>query len=384
MSGRREAEDARRRSEARLAGIIASAMDAIITVDESQRILVFNAAAEAIFRCPAGEVIGQPLDRLIPQRFRARHTEHIRGFAQTGVTNRSMSRPGTLMALRADGEEFPIEAAISQVDSDGQKLFTVILRDVTARHREQEELLEAKESAEAANRAKDQFLATMSHELRTPLNAIIGYADLMAARVSGPLTAKQELGLQRILASSRHLLGLIDQVLTFNRHLAAAPQPHREPVRAIPLLVETAALIEPLAAKKGLEFNVRMPGAGLVVHTDPSMVRQIVLNLLGNAVKYTDHGTIDFAATSDEERLILEFCDTGCGIRADDIDRIWEPFWQADQSLTRQRDGAGLGLSVTRHLVSALEGSVTVESEPDRGTRFVVSLPRRVRAVDAA
>lgn len=383
-SSRQQAEEALRRSEARLAGIIASAMDAIITVDESQRILVFNAAAETIFRCAASDVIGRPLEQLIPQRFHASHRGHIRDFAETGVTNRSMWRPGTLLAVRADGEEFPIEAAISQVESEDQKLFTVILRDITARKREEEELRHAKESAEAANRAKDQFMATMSHELRTPLNAIIGYADLMAARVSGPITAKQDLGLQRIVASSHHLLDLINQVLTFNRHLAAAPTPLREEVHTALLLAETAALVEPLAAGKGLAYSVHLPDDHLTMVTDPSMIRQIVLNLLGNAVKYTDHGEIVFAASHDSEHLTLQFRDTGCGIAVQHLARIWEPFWQADQSLTRQREGAGLGLSVTRHLVSALEGDVSVESEPGRGSVFTVVLPLRVRAIGAA
>lgn len=384
VSGRRQAEEALRRSEARLAGIIGSAMDAIITVDESQRILVFNAAAEAIFRCPASAAIGQQLEHFIPHRFRRSHGQHIRDFSETGVTNRSMWRPGTLLALRADGEEFPIEAAISQVESEGQKLFTVILRDITARKREEEELRQAKDAAEAANRAKDQFMATMSHELRTPLNAIIGYTDLMAARVSGPITAKQELGLQRINASSRHLLDLINQVLTFNRHLAAAPKPQRVDVRVAHLLAETAALLEPLAAEKALGFSVRLPDDGLTMQTDPSMLRQIMLNLADNAVKYTDNGEIVIAAGYDDEQLTLVVRDTGCGIGAQEMERIWEPFWQADQSLTRRREGAGLGLSVTRHLVAALEGDVSVESEPGRGSVFTVVLPLRVRAIDAA
>ena len=384
ISERHRGEEALRRSEARLAGIIASAMDAIITVDASQRILVFNAAAEAIFRCPAGDAIGQPLERFIPPRHRAAHAQHIRDFAQTGVTSRSMWRPGTLMALRADGEEFPIEAAISQVESDGQKLFTVILRDITARLQEEEELRQAKEVAEAASRAKDQFMATMSHELRTPLNAIIGYADLIGAGVAGPITPKQEQAIQRINASSRHLLSLINQVLTFNRHLAAAPELRPEHFRAAPLLAEVAALVEPLALSKGLGFAVHMPDDQLVVQTDPSMLRQIVLNLLGNAVKYTQEGEIVFAAGSDGERLRLAVTDTGRGILAEHLERIWEPFWQADQSLTRQHEGVGLGLSVTRHLVDALEGEVFVASEPGRGSVFTVLLPLRVRAIGAA
>ena len=141
----RESQDALRQSEARLAGIVGSAMDAIISVDAGQRIVLFNTAAESMFRCSAGEAIGQPLDRFIPARYRDRHREHVRGFGATGVTARSMTALGALSGLRADGQEFPIEASISQGDVKGQKLFTVILRDITERKRAEEELRESEE-----------------------------------------------------------------------------------------------------------------------------------------------------------------------------------------------------------------------------------------------
>src|SRR5690349_5359925 len=131
----RQAEEALRESQARLAGIVDSAMDAIITVDRNQRILLFNAAAERMFRCSADEALGQPLDRFIPERFRAAHLSHIRSFGQTGITARAMAGMQTVYGLRADGEEFPVEASISQVEAGGQKLYTVILRDVSERER---------------------------------------------------------------------------------------------------------------------------------------------------------------------------------------------------------------------------------------------------------
>jgi PAS domain S-box-containing protein len=382
VSERKRAEEALQRSEARLAGIIASAMDAIITVDEGQRIVVFNEAAEAIFRCRASAAIGEPLARFIPEQHRSAHAEHIQAFARTGVTNRSMWRPGVLLALRADGEEFPIEAAISQVESEGQRLFTVILRDITARTREEEELLKAKDLAESANRAKDQFLAVISHELRTPLNAIIGYTDLLNAGVAGAVAERQSEFLARIAASSRHLLELIEQVLTFTRHQALPTVPRPSLVQLAHLLAETAALMEPAALEKGIDFRVDVTRAAVAAEVDSAMLRQIVLNLLSNAVKFTPYGEVSFTASAMDNRLHIVVRDTGIGIRPENLERGFDPFYQEDSTLTRHAGGTGLGLSVVRRLVTvALGGEITVSSRPGEGSTFAACVPVQMNVV---
>jgi PAS domain S-box-containing protein len=396
LTERRRAEEALRTSEDRLAGIIASAMDAIITVDAEQRIVVFNAAAETIFRCRAEDAVGNRLDRFIPQRHRRAHARHVEEFGETGVTSRSMWRPGLLQALRADGEEFPIEASISQIDSGGQRFFTVILRDITERVRAQELLNAALETehrlriaAEAANRAKDQFMAVMSHELRTPLNGIIGYADLLEAGIYGTVSTEQARAMRRIRHSATHLVGIIDHVLAFARSENGVEVPEIEPIPIRPLLRDAASIIEPLALEKGIDFSVDVGRADLVAETDPGMVRQIVLNLLSNAVKFTEHGSVRLVARAesgaDRTDLVLDIVDTGLGIHPDHLDRIFEPFWQAEQALTRRHGGTGLGLTVTRRLVEALEGSLTVHSAPGSGSTFSVHLPmQRVRVSRSA
>jgi two-component system, LuxR family, sensor kinase FixL len=379
VSERKRAEEALLRSEARLAGIIASAMDAIITVDESQRIVVFNAAAEAIFRCPASEAIGQPLERFIPPAYRKAHAEHIRGFGKTGVTNRSMWRPGILLALRADGEEFPIEAAISQVESQGQKLFTVILRDITARLREERALHEAKEVAERANRAKSEFLSIMSHELRTPLNAIAGYVDLIDAGIYGPLTDGQAHGLQRIQANQRHLLTLINDVLHYAKIEAGQVALHMEELPVTSTVAEVVSLLEPQIAAAGLTY-VQACEPALGVWADPDKIRQVLLNLLVNAIKFTPAGgRIEISAERAGEWAQIRVRDNGLGIPAEMTQKIFDPFVQLrdPHGADASRQGVGLGLAISRDLARAMGGELSVTSTSGHGSTFTLTLPRR-------
>lgn len=352
-------------------------MDAIITIDEQQRIVLFNRAAEAMFRCSADTALGTQLERLIPERYRKVHAHHVRDFGATGVTSRSMWRPGVLLALRADGEEFPIEATISQIETVGEKLFTVILRDVTERVRVEEAMRAARDAAETANRAKDQFIAIMSHELRTPLNAIVGYSDLLLARVWGDMSEEQERALDRVRNSSKHLIAIIEQVLLYSRSEQGRQVPRYEATSVAQTLRGVADLVEPAISGKGLALHVDLPHDDVEIETDPGMLRQIVLNLLSNAINFTDAGSISLAAELTADNLLIDVVDTGIGISQEDQDRIFDAFWQVDQTLTRRTGGTGLGLSIVRRLTDALNGTIDLDSEVGRGTRFTVRLPAR-------
>jgi PAS domain S-box-containing protein len=247
-----------------------------------------------------------------------------------------------------------------------------------------EELRRARDAAQAGSRARDQFMAVMSHELRTPLNAIMGYADLMASGISGPTSPKQDEHLDRIRASSAHLVGVIDQILSFARDEAGHTAPRPEAVPAGAVLRDAASLAEPMARAKGLELAVEVPPDGAQVVTDPGMLRQIVVNLLSNAVKFTEHGRVSLSARVEGGELWLEVADTGVGVAPEHRERVFEPFWQADQSLTRRAEGTGLGLAVTRRLVLALGGEVAVDSTPGQGSRFTVRIPVAAAIVDLA
>ena len=226
-----------------------------------------------------------------------------------------------------------------------------------------------------ASETKSEFLATMSHELRTPMNAILGYADLLDAEVGGPLTDTQREQLARIAASARHLLQLIDEILTFSRIEAGREQVSVERFDLAELVRDTAAIVEPLASGKDLLFPVDTSASPLWVVSDPGKVRQILLNLLSNAVKFTDAGEVRLALRAEGGEAVLRVADTGIGIAPEQQGRIFEAFWQVEQSSIRRAGGTGLGLSVTRHLVDMLGGTVEVVSKPGEGSTFTVRIP---------
>jgi signal transduction histidine kinase/CHASE3 domain sensor protein len=227
----------------------------------------------------------------------------------------------------------------------------------------------------AASDSKSAFLATMSHELRTPLNAIIGYQSLLAEGIDGRLNEPQLAQLKRIRASADHLLGLIDEVLTFSRVDAGKEMVRREEVQLAPIVKEALTMVTPLAEAKGLKLHDETVDAALL--TDGGKVRQILLNLLSNAIKFSDDGEIVVRSRLDHDSVAISISDPGIGISPENIARIFDPFWQVEQRSTRRVGGTGLGLSVSRSLARLLGGDVSVESKPDRGSTFTLTIPVR-------
>jgi len=228
-----------------------------------------------------------------------------------------------------------------------------------------------------ANQAKSDFLAVMSHELRTPLTAILGYAELIRNGVLGEVNERQAWHLERLLVSARHLLQLIDEILVFTRAEAGREEVRSERVDLAHLVSDIGRRIEPLAREKGLEFSVRGPERPALVELDRGKVRQILMGLLSNAVKFTSRGGIELRTELEDGQAVFEVRDTGPGIRPEHLEDIFDPFWQAEQATTRTQGGAGLGLSLARRLARLLGGDITVDSTPGVGSTFTVRVPAR-------
>ncbi len=259
--------------------------------------------------------------------------------------------------------------------------------EIALRKQELETALEAARvataEAEAANRAKSDFLSVMSHELRTPLNGIVGYADLLEMEVGGSLNQEQRLRVARIKTSAEHLSHLVEEILTYARVEAQREEVHRQAVGLVALVGEVAGVLAPAAEKKGIALEIHTPEPEVIVETDAHKVRQILMNLVGNAVKFTDEGRVVVEVSATEESAVLRVQDTGIGIALDHLERIFEPFWQVDPSKTRRAGGTGLGLSISHRLAQLLGGKIEVESVPGEGSTFSVRLPLQAPALQS-
>jgi signal transduction histidine kinase len=238
----------------------------------------------------------------------------------------------------------------------------------------------ARAEAERANNSKTDFLAVMSHELRTPLTAIMGYEELLSDGITGPVTELQRQQLGRINASARHLLGLIDEILTFARVDIGRERVRWESISVNNTLADAAALVESMATAKRLRLVVSLLDEDQSIQTDGTKLRQMLVNLLSNGIKFTDKGDVHLGCSVTNGILEISIADTGCGIAAENIEFVFEPFWQAEQTATRKTGGTGLGLSVTRKLARLLGGDVTVASRLGSGTTFLLTLPMKAPA----
>jgi signal transduction histidine kinase len=232
--------------------------------------------------------------------------------------------------------------------------------------------------AQKANRSKTDFLAVVSHDLRTPLNAIIGYADLLDEGIPVALPPESRQSVQRIRTSGRHLMYLLNELLTFARLDGGAERAHISTFDVRTVARDVAAVMERLADERGLTFHLRLPETAVDVETDGDKLRQVLLNLVGNAVKYTARGRIELEVrSSSTEGILIIVRDTGRGIASQHIEQIFEPFWQVERSQRTEGGGTGLGLSVVRRMVDLLGGDIRVESVLGEGSTFTVRLPGR-------
>jgi two-component system, sporulation sensor kinase E len=489
-SGRREAEAKLLVSQLRLESIIESAMDAIVTVDKDQIVVLFNGAAEQMFGYSAQEAIGQPLARFLPVRFREAHRHHVQAFGEAGITARKMGRLGALSGLRTDGDEFPIEAAISHITVEGQKYYTVILRDITERQRVTEELRSQHEFIETVletaaalvvvldrhgkilrfNRACEQttgysseelagktvwdtlilpeeidavkgvfarltggeprnehenvwvakdgrlrriawsntvitnrqggvdyvvgtgidvtllnqiqeqlrktervaelgtLASGMAHEIGTPMNVILGRAEYLMDRVKEEPVKK---GLQTIVAQVERITRVMNQLLAFARR----KPPERGPLDLKDIVEDSLELFRERLAKSGVTVELALGDHCPAAQADADQMSQVIINLIMNALHAMENGgTLQVGLEPERDRIKLTVADTGHGIPKDVLPKIFEPFYTTKEF----GKGTGLGLTVVKGIIEEHQGTITVESEEGKGTRFTVLLPKSI------
>ena len=400
---RLQAESALRKSEARTRSIIDTALDAVIGMDDRGYVLDWNRRAESIFGWTRAEAVGRELaGMIIPPQHREAHQRGLQRFLKSGegpVLNKRIEITG----LRRDGSEFPIELAISPLKTPTGYEFHAFVQDIGERKQAEDELRGAKESAEAANRAKSQFLANMSHEIRTPMNGVLGMIDLMLATT---LTSKQRRFAETVRQSGHNLLEIVNEILDFAKVEAGKLTLEQVDFDTYETIEEVIDSVAERAQAKGLtlacEIDEQVPA---VLKGDPGRLRQILINLLGNAIKFTEHGEVvvrvhveadsaDTRQSGDDPscasehssapealpsisspstsgcRLRVSVIDTGVGIPLHAQATIFEPFAQGDGSTTRKYGGTGLGLAIVKQLAEMMHGSVSVHSIPGRGSTF--------------
>jgi PAS domain S-box-containing protein len=371
---RRQALGRLAESEARARLIVDTAHDAFIGIDSAGNITAWNAQAETTFGWTYEEAVGRNLaETIIPHAFRDGHNAGMRRFHQTGeapVVNQRLE----LRALHRSGREFPVELTItSPMGVRNGFFFGAFLRDISDRRERDAELHRAKESAEAATKAKSEFLANMSHELRTPLNGVLGYAQLLQRDRS--MNPTQREALEAISKCGSQLLDLINDVLDLSKIEAGRLDIEEGPTDLSKLITDLTYVVAESASRKGLELTMTV-GADVprCVVLDGRHLRQVLLNLIGNAIKFTAAGVVQLAiGRTDEGALAFEVSDTGMGIEPEAVQAIFEAFVQTKTGA--EAGGTGLGLTICNHLIRKMGGELHVDSAPGEGSRFFFTLP---------
>lgn len=356
------------------------ASEGIISIDAEQRILLFNRGAEEIFGYTAAEVLGQPLELLIPTRYRDQHeAAHLPHFAKAHNTSRRMGERSEVFGLRRNGDEFPAEISISKVDVEGRWIYSAVVRDATERKRYEAALRERGDEALRATRARDEMLGVVAHDLRNPLSTVKMCASALAAGASSGVmqgaAADQVRELTGVIQTSAEWMErIIRDLLDVTALEAGRLSVHPVALPVEDVLDAVAAMYGPHAAEARIAMVVEAIGGPPPVRADVDRLLQAVGNLVSNAIRFTPAGgrvTVS-ARALDDAMVRFEVADTGTGIAPEQIPHLFDRFWQARAAI---RAGAGLGLAIARGIAEAHGGRIDLHSVPGEGTRFWMDVP---------
>ena len=381
------AESRLKQSLERIQTLLDTAHDAFVSIDFDSRVIEWNRQSEVTFGYTRDEAMGRRLTELI---ISPEHREaHLKGLSMFREAERGavLNRRIELPAVDRDGRQFPVEMTIWPLCHDGRFSFNAFIHDITERQETEQALLAAKEASEEANRAKSDFLASMSHELRTPLNGVIGMTELLAGT---DLNSKQQRFVDACRVSGESLLDLINDVLDFSKIEAGRLELDFREFDVDELVSETVTTMALRLIDKDVELTcfVDVP-SGTILTGDSSRLRQVLVNLMGNAAKFTEHGEISVRVTVVDQqpnhaRLRFAVTDSGIGIPQDKLERLFEKFTQVDQSTSRRYGGTGLGLSISKELVVLMDGTIGADSEPSVGSTFWFEIPFNAQTCDPA
>jgi len=354
-----------------------TASNAILCVDENQCIIAFNRQAEKIFGYTEAEIKGRPLHLLLPEKFKKAHENYVRDFARGDIDRKEMGGRNVLYGRKKNGDEFPAEISISKFMFNGKNYFLAIARDISEKIRLLQDLQQARDTAEVANKVKTNFLVNMSHEIRTPLNAIIGMTELVLDTV---LDKEQFDFVNTIQAAANGLFSLVNDILDFSKIEAGKITLENSAFNLIQVAEEVVDMFGSISEEKDLELILNCdPNIPDSLYGDVIRLRHILINVVGNAVKFTHKGeitvTINFAdrksysvGASDDVKLLFTVSDTGIGIPKEDVSKVFDKFSQVDSSLSRKYSGTGLGLHICEKLLHLMGGKIWLESQENVGT----------------
>jgi PAS domain S-box-containing protein len=359
--------EATRLTEFLLSDIVRISADAIICIDADQRITLFNEGAERIFGWTGAEIMGHPLDVLLPERARANHADHVQRFGRSKERARRMGERTEISGIRKNGEEFPAEAAISKVKMGDSVVYSVVLRDIT-------EHVELHKRLQRAVAARDETVGMVAHDLRNPVSAVkmLSHALLGSAKELDT-TSREHLSLIRDAALQMdHLIqDLLDITRVEMGRLVVNPQS----MTTLALLEGALGTLRPLVENAGLSLDVDVPAVLPRVNADPERIGQVLSNLVGNAIKFTSAGgRIGVRAAAHGDEVVVAVSDSGTGIAEEQLLHIFDRYWQGAASTIRSR-GAGLGLPIARGIIIAHGGRMWAESKPGSGSTFFFALP---------